>query len=89
MSSRNENLVVNLEKAEELRKQPRRRIRPFGFGSYSPSQIWIIDLMRSNRARRNGKLHCREEIAGEMKAQKKNAKHQAKQKTCKEGNKKK
>jgi DNA topoisomerase-2 len=81
---------LTFEKAEELRKQLEEKNQALlALEATSPSQIWINDLDAIEVALDEREVALQEEIAGEMKAQKKNAKHQAKQKTQKKGTKKK
>jgi DNA topoisomerase-2 len=81
---------LTFEKAEELRKQLEEKNQALlALEATSPSQIWVNDLDAIEVALDEREVALQEEIAGEMKAQKKNAKHQAKQKTQKKGTKKK
>lgn len=81
---------LTFEKAEELRNQLEEKNQALlALEATSPSQIWINDLDAIEVALDERDVALQEEIAGEMRAQKKSAKHQAKQKTQKKGTKKK
>jgi DNA topoisomerase-2 len=81
---------LTFEKAEELRKQLEEKNQALlALEATSPSHIWLNDLDAIEVALDEREAALQQEIAGEMRAQKKNAKHQAKQKTQKKGPKKK